>query len=428
MHKAGVTHYQKQAEREIADTFDNIAKILTVSDHRDISLSAQHRAWIAQQVMHQAANPYHIFQGYHNTCNAAVLEVQMYTKYPSQAARLVASIVSSGSYTTADCKHTVKLNSTSMTPHADWSAAAKKQWPLSNLPGDNIRSLASQIWQSTAVNLFHNQPDSPFKGVLEYVQGEAVAENPTGDYFVFADLSILSGDALAEAQDLQRQGKEVRADQFQGSPQMNAEGIQKLHDLIMPNDKDENGELAPALIEIGTTPNGGLSPKSLYIGKQDPLEGSKELSNQLQQLKNKGRLPIALATNVNNAPFQGDLGTGWVDTSNLGGGGHIINITDIKKGKVAYDNQNILANDRLDDARMIPVEVMYQSTLTPTVHSVCLNAKTLFEQALNSASKLQPAEKQKLKLEMQKQEETIHDEAKLLKWYQERFDELRAKK
>jgi hypothetical protein len=347
----------------------------------------------------------------------------MYTKDPAQAARLVASIVCSGQYTTADCKNTIKLNKTSMTPHADWSEATKKQWPLENFLGDNIRSLASQIWQSTAINLFHKQPTSSFAGKLEYVQGEAVSENPTGDYFILNDLSILSGDALKEAEELKRNGQEIPVGQLQGSPQMNAQGIQDLHDLLMPNDKDENGKPLPALIEINNSEDPASAHKSIYIGKKDLLEGQREFKNQLQQLKDKGRLPIALAVNDNNLPFQGEAGIGWPDLTKLESAGHVINITDTKEDKVAYDNQNILACDHLDDTKMVSIETLYNSTLTPSTHTVYLNSKALFEKALHD-SKLERLTKSNFETEMQTQEKTVQDEAQLTKWYQSKYEEL----
>jgi hypothetical protein len=255
------------------------------------------------------------------------------------------------------------------------------------------------------------------------VQGEAVSENPTGDYFILNDLSILSGDALKEAEELKRNGQEIPVGQLQGSPQMNAQGIQDLHDLLMPNDKDENGKPLPALIEINNSEDPASAHKSIYIGKKDLLEGQREFKNQLQQLKDKGRLPIALAVNDNNLPFQGEAGIGWPDLTKLESAGHVINITDTKEDKVAYDNQNILACDHLDDTKMVSIETLYNSTLTPSTHTVYLNSKALFEKALHD-SKLERLTKSNFETEMQTQEKTVQDEAQLTKWYQSKYEEL----
>jgi hypothetical protein len=134
---------------EVQRTYTQLARIL---NGRSAIVSDENRVKLAQQVMHEAAHPDRdISQGMSDTCVAASLESRAYTQSPSAAAKMVADIALTGTFTTADGR-TITPTTGIAHPYANDGM---------DQPG---RSFASQIFQVTAMNVYAdmlNQSQKP---------------------------------------------------------------------------------------------------------------------------------------------------------------------------------------------------------------------------------------------------------------------------
>lgn len=139
--------------QELASTYQQIDRLLNPPGGRSVADSKQ-MTNLAADVMHHAGDPKSIQQGGRNTCTFAALEARMYTRHPSQAARMVADVATAGDYTTADGSVRVSIDNASVATHPEF-------W-RSKIPGEEYesRSHASQIFQVTAANLFIQMEES----------------------------------------------------------------------------------------------------------------------------------------------------------------------------------------------------------------------------------------------------------------------------
>lgn len=142
---------------EVAKTYREVARLLDPSQ-RKTAVDSDKMGALAADVMHHAADPRSIKQGNRNTCTLAALESRIYTRHPSEAARLVADVATKSQYTTADgARINIDRNSANTYP---------KFWREN--PGDNDRSHASQIFQVTAANIFHESQAQTGMADVEY--------------------------------------------------------------------------------------------------------------------------------------------------------------------------------------------------------------------------------------------------------------------
>ncbi len=155
------------------------------------------RVMLAKQIMHHAAHPYRTDQGYHGTCSVSTVETRLYTRQPNFVAKLIADVALTGSYKAGD-------GTLYQFPAND---------PTLRRDGDGAkRSLASQLFVATAVNVFWaNQDKDPSgkeieKGSLRYEQrrinrgkkdgGECLVDTKTGK--VIEDWSAINISRVAE--------------------------------------------------------------------------------------------------------------------------------------------------------------------------------------------------------------------------------------
>lgn len=132
---------------EINKTYKQIERLLNPPGGKSLPNSKQ-MTNLAADVMHHSANPRSIQQDLKNTCALAALEARMYTRHPSEAARMVADVATTGGYTTTDGSTHVAMDKGSVATYPDF-------W-RNKTPGQEYesRSHASQIFQVTASNLF----------------------------------------------------------------------------------------------------------------------------------------------------------------------------------------------------------------------------------------------------------------------------------
>src|SRR5262249_9446343 len=145
----------RTAETEIAATYHQINRLIQAGDSAPLGESLRLR--LAEQVLHQAAAPTKIDQGGHRTCNVTTVEKRIFTRQPSEAARLIADVATTGTYVTADGA-VVNLERIPGGLKPDEEALRSLTRPFdakrnSDIRVDERRTYASQLLQNTAVNI-----------------------------------------------------------------------------------------------------------------------------------------------------------------------------------------------------------------------------------------------------------------------------------
>ncbi|MBX9568012.1 MAG: LysM peptidoglycan-binding domain-containing protein [Candidatus Obscuribacterales bacterium] len=311
--KADMKAFEKRAAEqkppmspeEVAKTYDQVSKIL--ESKTDVPVSQTDKAKIAEQVLHQSAHPNEVRQGYHNTCNVTTIESRMYTKYPSEAARVVAEASITGQVTMSDGR-VVQVPAGSLQPDAQ---ASHHPSP------DNERSHASQIFQVAAVNDYYDRQNNSTTppGQVRYEQDVPTGPNDTGE-------------RLWNYGTTPRTPATDAAGTALSPPDIPTSELEKISNNITgKNEKD--------FVII----NGKYGDKNTV-----KVNSEKELGEKLEQMKKDGKLPAIIWVDAKNEPFFTDSGAG----SNGGSGGaHVVTITDYdpdtKQAKI--DNQWDQADD-----------------------------------------------------------------------------------
>ncbi len=302
---------QKKAAEEIAETYRNIARILEAEG--DEPLYETERRFAAMQILHHATDPTTIDQGDHPTCNVSTVEARLYTRSPSEVARVVADMATTGLFITRSDPWTViALNENSRRPDAEG---------MFHPPSSSARSYASQLFQLTAINIawerWNRQQDPPTK--MRYEQ----LENHTR----LVDYSKNPPDGEVE----------LRQD---GTPTQRT-GIGN-RDLVEVTNEITGGDESEFVIQRG--------------GGSDKIKGVRspeELSSKLAEMKEKGELPAIMYVHTRNEPFYSDGGApGW----------HVVTVTDFdaESGKVSLDNQWGEGVDHIGE-NAISVEQLFES-------------------------------------------------------------------
>ncbi len=299
---------------EIARTYREVSRLL--ESERERPTSAQDRVKLAEQVMHQAAHPGSVNQGFHSTCNVAVLESRIYNRNPSEAARLVADVAVNGLYETAGGK-VVHPNEQGLKP--DWEAK-------NNPPGDGERSHASQIFQKTAVDMYwqkENARSNP-PGQIRYEQRPDKADGDTGERLL--DYSKNPPAEIARA------------------PRVRLSGLGDISEQI-------TGKNETDLMIV--TAN--------YPDRQDwvKVQSQEDFRQKLAEMKREGRLPVVLPIFSSHEPFLGD---GSKFAGGGTGGEHVVTITDFdeRTGQVKVDNQLGQSSDRA-----LPADKVFRAMSPP---------------------------------------------------------------
>jgi len=287
---------------EVLKTYQQVERLANASG--DKPLAAEDRIHVAETIMHLAAVPTDVCQGYNNTCNVASLESRTYTRTPSAAAKLVADVALTGQYTSTDGT-VVKVD-----PKPDREA---QNWPT--LDGD--RSHAGELFQLTAVNLYYSRQNRLNGTDLHYEKENPQNGDPGDTGERLYDYSSGHKVPVKENTYFGFGGVPVRG------PEVTTQMIADLSDLIVgKNEKDVVLDARRAEGYRGLT----------------PIHSEDELRAKLAELKANHRLPVIIGVDTNNEPFFTDSGRG---TAGGSGGGHDITITDYdeKTGNVCIDNQ-----------------------------------------------------------------------------------------
>jgi hypothetical protein len=271
------------ARAEITDTYRQAERLLP--EGKPAKLSRNQLQITAAEMLHHAAHPEHIDQGQHKTCQTTAMESMIYKIEPSKAAKLVADVALAGQFTAYDGT-TVKIN-----PEPQDIEAA--QYPVPN----KFRSLASQIFQETAINLAWAKKDPT--GKTHYVEMQTDPDKSN-------KIETL----------IQEPGSSVSIDpKYIHTPYLSAANVATMHNLI--TGKPQEAMVVEAVKQC--------DPETICVSSAD------NLAKRLQQRKEEGKLPIILYVNT---AVDGPLKT-------PGGDWHAILATDFIGGenpKIRYYN------------------------------------------------------------------------------------------
>lgn len=295
--------FEERAERdklspaEIAKTYTEIDRLLEAKG--DKPLKPQQRKDLAEQIIRQAADPTTISQGPHNTCSMTTVETRMYTRNPSDAARMVTDVALSGQYVTSEGQR-MRVNP---------GAHGESRYP-DTLDGE--RSHASEIFQVTAANIHIDQDNrkSTPRGQLRYEQHPNVPG---------------SGDSGERIIDYAKNPPKV-VDQ---DPRIADENLGKLRDVY---------SAITGTKEVGIV----IAHDGEGVDKSDAVTrvtSEQHLNDVLAQAKKDGKMPLIVTVDTSMEPFWTDSGAA---ESGGVGGGHVVTITDYIAGspaKVTLDNQ-----------------------------------------------------------------------------------------
>jgi hypothetical protein len=386
----------KKAQEEVAKTYQQIERLMEKNDKA--AVSEQKRIELAEQVMHQAANPTSISQGGYNTCNVTVTEVRAYTVNPSEAARMVSDVALTGEYTSNGTPPThVKIDKDSLQPHGE----AKE-----NPPADGSRSYASQLFEVTAVNLYYAKEHANGGPDIHYEQHEGKkGAKPAAD----------NGERLVDYSDAKNPKEVGRA------PGLPDEGIVKVEKEIVKDADpdaptmikfDEKGETRKKLEDLKKnifdldmkinhvsdgTPlnlddaNSVKAARDAINSKSDLDQAHKDKLNQelddlvkehkshnedgianirdekqLEAYLATAKMPVTVKVFTYHEPFTTD--SGEKDTGDPGGG-HVVTITAFhpaeagppaKPARIEYDNQWGKDGDHFGD-KAVSVHDLFQA-------------------------------------------------------------------
>ncbi|MBK9622356.1 MAG: hypothetical protein IPO31_24495 [Candidatus Obscuribacter sp.] len=272
-------------EKQMKEVLKSVNGLLDAGDDAALKPAAS-RAKVAGEILHHSAHPGEVNQGAFNACSFATMQTEMYTRHPAQAARLVADAARTGEYTAADGT-SVTLDERTLNHWSNKLPEALRGSEDKLPPRDH----ASQIFQAVAFNvkLDNGTDESP-----QYVLRRPDATSPSGEAVVTAEHPTTNM-------------------LFSKLPN----NVDYLNTYKRISGEDSNGVLT-----ILDASNGN------------------QLKAHLQQLKNDGKLPLAVPVNALSKPVIDTVGEGNAAGAAVAGvGSHMITVSDIDaEGNVQFVN------------------------------------------------------------------------------------------
>lgn len=273
---------------------------------------------LAQQIIDHAAHPHYIGQGDHNTCNVTALESRLFSTEPSKASQLIADVATTGQYTAKD-------GSTVTLDQKDLAKDSNSQANLS-ANGDGDRSYASQLFQTTALDL-HFQ-----------TEGKRYRDIPGGN--TPSDRNAYGLPDKEEVIDSHGRHKP-----FTG---LNLPAISQIAGKI--TGENEQGHFWQNANEVDKTQDN----RSTTVFKSEV-----DFEDKLKSHNKTDDYPVVLFVDSSKAPFD--------DRASLNAGGsgawHVVTVTGYneKEREVSYANEHSLSENHLG-SEGVPLYVLYQAT------------------------------------------------------------------
>lgn len=293
---------------EVSKTYHEISRLLETGQkqlaqekpYSDTVISGLATIQLAQQVISQAADPTTISQGRHNTCNVTTIESRTYSRTPSEAARLVADVALTGTYTTAKGRN-IQIDSNSI--YADMEEATHP-------PTDGQRSHASRIFQVTAVNIAIDNKNAQSRKPSQIRYEQHASENgDSGERLI--DYSKNPPEELKD-----KDGKTV------SQPQISITQLRELSNSITGKNERDVALMNTDRDSEATT-----------------FRNDRELHEHLARLKRENKLPVVIWIDPRHEPFHTECEQGASDKKDKTA--HVITITDYnpETKQAAIDNQ-----------------------------------------------------------------------------------------
>jgi|GEM_PF-3993016 len=339
------------SEQEIAKTYHQVNRLLRGNE--STMLSNRERQALAEQILYQGQTPHWIDQGSNNTCNVTTVEKRLFTRNPSEAARLITDVALTGRYVTASGT-VVDLSRVPNAIRPDVEAQALLQrgfdrdnW--SDIKVDGGRTWASQIFENTAVN-------------IHWAKSNAFGRQP-GEAIVYEKIAGYKGDDTGERlvkykvapnghlvrEELQADGKFIRA------PYVDTDNLAKITKEISGR---EEGQF---IIRRATTSAPDQPGSSTYR-----IRSSKDLESALTKMEKEGNFPAIIQVHTADPLFKSTSGN---PNGGGDGGWHVVNVERIRRDEsgqmwVEFTNQWGTKKDHLGkDA--VKVEDLYRATNNP---------------------------------------------------------------
>lgn len=311
---------------EVTKAFENINRLFSLPQKGGVP--HDRGTQLAREVMRHAAKPPTIDQGDNQTCNVTTVENIIYSKQPGAAAKLIADVATTGSYTGANGTK-VTVDRQSLQPDREAQLTERQ---------NGERTYATQLFNLTSVNL-HYQTHKPH---IRYELHQSTKHTKGGERLM--DRSKSPPERM----------KNCKGNLDQ--PWLDDDEIVGVYEMIS-----------------------GKSGKDIYLAHHDntdpktgklltTFKSEQELHDKLVELKRDGKLPLILSVNTAIQPFYRDSGGGSPKRYD---GEHVIVVRDIELGppaKIAVDNSMGDKGDHLG-TKMLSLENVYLATM-PTPKAI----------------------------------------------------------
>lgn len=343
-----VTDRSKETMREAVKTFE-ARKDITPGEKAQVyehlsellkgkpggPLDAKDRGSLASQSMWLAANPSESDQGAYNTCNVTTIRNCFLNESPSEFARVMSEVGTTGKFKTADGT-TIDMPKDSMVR----TDADKADYTVGS------RLWASKIWDLAATNIYWQRQEKDLRGVaatrgsITYEQATPTNRQDNGERLYRNDNGTKQEMVSSDGRNLVR------------TPNLFPSSMMDIMEQI---------QSSPLLDK----PAGQKIMVHKAYAESESLNSFNDV-DKLHQSLQEGTFPKIVMVHTSRAPFHSDSGYGAAGGSGgPGGGWHVVLATgyDAKTGNVAIDNSWGRTKDHLAQGSQIHVRTLYNATL-----------------------------------------------------------------
>ncbi len=318
---------------EKAQVYEHLSDLLTGKPGGP--LDAKDRASLASQSMWLAAHPSESDQGAYNTCNVTTIRNCFLNEKPSEFARVMSEVGTTGKFKTADGTSIEMPKGSMVRTDAD-----KADYTVGS------RLWASKIWDIAATNVYWQRQEKDLRGAaaargsITYEQATPTNRQDNGERLYRNDNGTKQEMVSSDGRNLVR------------TPNLFPSSMMDIMEQI---------QSSPLLDK----PAGQKIMVHKAFAEHEALNSFNDV-DKLHQSLQEGTFPKIVMVHTSRAPFHADSGYGAAGGSGgPGGGWHVVLATgyDAKTGNVAIDNSWGRTKDHLAQGSQIHVRTLYNATL-----------------------------------------------------------------